>query len=544
MRKVPWFVICDVAEFFADTFLNIVESDNLVATPAELRILREGKAARNTAELDTRMILYNQTENILLARIMGRVRTALAGVGIWLDKDEWYGMGQAAQKWMDRQSHVLTRDDFLETRALTREVFDIAQASYYGGLIENVAHGIVPGETWCYDRCSAYCADMAHLPCLYHAEFKTGTGKPGPLGPGRLRLEHVTVAAPYHPEPSTGPLQYRDEKSGMIMRPLRSSGWHWSDEIDAAEDTGLIWHRETDKWLEIIPRCDCPEPFADITKFYYWRKRCRKGTIEERVYKMLPSAVYGKLAQSAGESKYGNPLYASLITSRCRTEVLRALKGRLDDVVMIVQDAIYTRHRHTELRGNKLGQWKEDAEPIVNLTIVMPQFYYHDKHRDDIQAGNNPAMKARGVRTQDDRAQVVRQCDEGFGSWDDSTTWQTVKWPGFELVSDFDLTTPQQAAKFGNWSKCGQVRNNVTYRFNTHPGKKRETLKPGSFRYDQKLQAFVSRPYDKGKNKGNDGLESAPYSKEFGYMPNELDIENYGNTQNGPRGLELREVFR
>lgn len=541
MKKVPWFVICDVAEFFGDAFLNIVESDGLVATPDEMRILEAGKKIRGDAPLDQDMILYNRTECIVLARIMTRVREALGGIGITLDKDEWYGIGQAAQKWMIGQDHILTREQFQELGTYTSEIFKIAQASYYGGLVENIAHGIVPGETWYYDRRSAYCADMRELPCLYHADFEVHEGSPGPLKPGQLRMEHVKVIGRL--DAHTGPLQYRENGIKLIKRPVNTSGWHWSDEIDAAYEAGLIQSRETDKWLEITPRCDCPNPLAGVMQFFGWRKLCRKGSIEEGIFKRLPSAVYGKLAQSAGASKFGNALYASLITSRCRTAVLTALNGRMDDTVMIVQDAIYTRHRHPELIGSELGQWKEEG-PLMNLTIVQPQFHYHDKHRAEIQEGINPAMKARGIRTQDDRAQIIMQCDEGFGAWWENgqpvATWKNVKWPEIILETDFDVTTPQQAVTQKNWSRCGLVRDEVTYTIRTNPDAHR-TTELGAFKYDEKLQAFVSSPWYTGMG-GN--METTAYSKDFGYIPDDMDIENLGNTPNGPRGVWIREGTR
>ena len=533
-RKRNWFYICDVAEFFNTSFLDIVESDNVVATPTEQQILREGKAARGTAALDEQMILYNRTENIVLARVMDRVRNALAAAGIYLDKDEWIGMGKAAQKWMDTQPGILTRDEFTRLSSMTPEVVKIAQASYSGGINENIAHGIVEGNSWAYDRNSAYCADMADLPCLYHAHFDLVSGKPRTLAPGQLAIEHVTVAAPDNPAAPTGPLQYRVKGSGLIQRPLRMSGWCWSDEIGAAGSAGLIRLRRTDETLVITPGCD-HRPFAKITDLYRWRKLCRKGSIEERVFKMLPSAVYGKLAQSAGESKYGHALYASLITSRNRTAVLNAMTGIADDVLMIIGDAIYTRHRHAELVSDRLGGFKETS--YVNLTIVQPQLYYHDGARVDIRHGVNPVMKARGIRTPDDRAEIIRQCDTGFGQW--TPVSRGYKWPEIRLVSDFDVTTPQQAAKAGNWSKCGQVRDDVPHTLTTTPEPKRSTAM-GAFRYSDDLKAYVSSP----PLTGDTGMESEPYSKEFGYLPTNLDIENLGNTPDGPRAISVKEMMK
>jgi hypothetical protein len=135
---------------------------------------------------------------------------------------------------------------------------------------------------------------------------------------------------------------------------------------------------------------------------------------------------------------------------------------------------------------------------------------------------------------------IITEADKEFGKWNaDTTTWKNVHWPVILLDSGFEVVTPSQAVQARDWPKCGQVRDDVPHKLTTDPSGKR-AVHHGGFKYSPVLGAFVTSPPYKGVS----GLESTPYKKEFGYMPDALDIDQLGVMADGPRGLILREGLR
>jgi hypothetical protein len=526
VKALPPMWICDVADYFQAPFLDVIESDfkagGGICTAEELEQLRQGKDHRASAELSPETITYNRLENILLARAMDRVKNVLARCDIFVRKNEWYGVGHAAQLWMDGQPGILPRDE----STLSRELLQLGKASYYAGWMEDIAHGIIPGSTYAYDRNSAYAADMAGLPCLEHGTWTHRRGQKLPaLRPGHLRLVHGTFAAPgYAP---TGPLPYR-EANGSTKRPQRVSGWYWEAEVTAARDAGLIERMDIDEWQDYAP-CGCPPPFAQIKRLYSLRKQYPKGTIENRILRVLPSTVYGKMCQSAGEPKYANFLYASLITSLCRTKMLEAIAAnprKASDLVRVAQDAVYFRHERPELtESDELGGWRVTA--YQNLTLFQPGMYWHDETRAVIQAGGTPDFRARGFKS-GEMTETVEQADAVYRDWS-RTSPMTNVFPEITFTSRFDICTLSQAIRSdgtGAWSNAGRVRE-VVHTIRSVPAKHR-SVDMGGLYWDIHEEMFRSMPY----LVGNSGLESAPYNKKNGWK--EEQEEELGTDDNGP----------
>jgi len=528
--------ICDVADYFQAPFLDVIEADYKagggICTAEELELLRKGKNNRANAALDPQTIEYNHLENILLGRVMDRVKAVLARCEIFVRKNEWYGVGHAAQLWMDNRPGILTRDE----SQMPDQLLELGRASYYAGWMEDLVHGIIPGSTYAYDRNSAYCADMVNLPCLEHGSWNYGRGRKVPaLRPGHLRLLHGTFAAPgYAP---TGPLPYR-EANGSTKRPQRVSGWYWEHEIMAARDAGLINSMQIDEWWDYTP-CDCPPPFREIKQFYNLRTRYAKGTIENRILRVLPSTVYGKMCQSAGDPKYSNFLYASLITSLCRTEMLNAIAAsprKASDLVRVAQDAVYFRHERPELaETDELGGWR--MTEYESLTLFQPGMYWHDETRALIAAGETPDFRARGFKSSE-MAETVGQADAVYRDWSRTSTFSNV-FPEITFTSRFDVRTLTQAMRrdgSGDWRTAGRV-SEVAHTIRSHPHKHR-SVDIGGLYWATDQEMFRSTPY----LVGNSGLESAPYDKKVGWK--EDQEQELGCNEDGPVGFQIRTGMR
>src|SRR5690606_895113 len=104
-----------------------------------------------------------------------------------------------------------------------------------------------------------------------------------------------------------------------------------------------------------------------------------KNSSHGKAYKLIYNSAYGKMAQSIGNPKYSNPIYASLITTGCRTMITHAIAThpkKTKDLLMVATDGVYFRSPHPSLEIDKsrLGAWDESIKR--NLTLFMPGIYW------------------------------------------------------------------------------------------------------------------------------------------------------------------------
>jgi len=248
-----------------------------------------------------------------------------------------------------------------------------------GSWFEQFAHGHV-GDAEEYDINSAYPHVIARLPCLLHGQWTDGSDNP----PTGLTMVHAHVVGS---DPYIGAMPHR-LSTGRILRPHITSGWYWLDELQASVRAGLIDTWEVDKWIHYEP-CDCPPPVRALLDLYKRRLEVGKNTPEGIAMKLIYNSMYGKFAQSIGSPKYANPVYASLITSGCRTMILDAIAThplRSSGVLMIATDGVYFTRPHPtlEIDPEKLGAW--DHATKRNLTNFQPGLYWDEKARAAIQA--------------------------------------------------------------------------------------------------------------------------------------------------------------
>lgn len=511
-KKHPyqWMYICDSGAFFQSSLMTAIDPKTwapgtAIVTDKELAILQEGKDARATAKFDPAMIRYNLLENDVLSRLMSVVNQGFVSDGIRLKTDQWYGPGQAAQAWL-RLVGCPTGEEVRE--AVPESAIEAARASYFGGWFEIMFHGPIPGETYAYDINSAYPFAIAQLPCLLHGDWKEGKGNPGKLREGNLRLINARVKGT---DPYIGTMPHRNE-NGNIARPSQTAGWYWQDEIDAAKRAGIIKSCVVTEWIEYRP-CGCPPPLASIADLYEGRLKVGKNTPFGKSKKLIYNSAYGKFAQSIGQPKYANSIYASRITSHCRRMILDAIATHPDKtaaVAMVATDSVtfLTPHPTLEIDGNKLGLWDETIHH--NLSLMMPGLYWDDTSRLAIAEGKLPKLKSRGVSPKY-LANFINEIDRKWGLLvaNGEATYDSA--PAVELNIEFSLISPKLAAHRGAWYDCGRVVWNEPRVISANPETKRSDFyaapdRPGALRSGVRFQI--------------DGMDrTLPYDKTFGAVP-------------------------
>jgi len=510
-----WMYICDTGAFFQTSFLNVINPKQWpepVVTNEEFELIKQGKKERGAivdfnCEVDKDMIKYNILENDVLSRVMTRYNEGLVNIGVKLNRKQWFGPGQVAQEWMNNND-VPTRED--HSMVISPFIMEAGRSSYYGGWFEIFAHGHIPGTSYLYDINSAYPYAMASLPCLMHGQWEVNV--PTDINdwnnPDRLCLVYGTVKGSNR---WIGSMPFRT-KQGRILRPQRTKGWYWAHEIRLAKECRLIDEVSAESTITYKP-CECTPPFRGLQSLYQYRLKMGKNTPEGKASKLTYNSAYGKCAQSIGVAKYANPIYASLITSACRSMILSAIgthPNGADDVLMIATDGIAFRTEHPllELSETELGKWS--ASTSENLTLFMPGMYWDDNTRERLRLQEDPALKSRGVSA-NSLAEQISELDSLF---DRGQFFPTTK-----LHISFNMVSPIQALARNKWETAGLVTTDDTRNIDANPGQKRY---PNKIINDKGI--IRSIPYEEGPQ-----LESTPYEKRFGLEMSEIrDMEAMG----------------
>lgn len=517
-----WMNICDTGPFFQKSFMKVIdpkEWSEPVVSQADYDLLSVGKAKRATAVLDSDMLRYNARENLILSSVLERLDEGFRSLGISLAPGQWFGPGQAAQVWLKGR---VTDSETLQ--AITpSDVLEAARKSYFGGWFEIMAHGYLYGKTHEYDINSAYPYIISTLPCLEHGTWIHNDPDTHWESPYTLVYAEVEGNHPY-----VGTMLHRDKK-GNIYRPHKTEGWYWLHEVVAAKRAGLICEIQQHDWWSYHP-CACPNPLREVQAIYNLRKEVGKKTPLGIACKLVPNSLYGKFAQSIGEPKYANPIYASLITTGCRTIILNAIathpKGA-EDVVMVATDGIYFRTEHPLLKiSGELGDWDHNVK--TNLSLFKPGVYWDDTTRKEIRAGNSPVFKSRGISAKAFGGEL-----EFIDSWWISCRNRLNKgrfeWPWAEILVDFNMMTALQALMRDDWEKAGKIQK-IKLKQSADPESKRRDV----FHDGLMLRTYprLNEPYE----------PSHEYEKRFG-MEDPFSAENQEIGGIQPDGFPI-EILR
>jgi hypothetical protein len=521
----PWLYVCDVGPFFQSSLLAAVNParwPDPVLTAREFAQLQEGKAARRGpavsygAPIEGVTIAYNQLENDVLARVMARYNQGLTAMGVKLTRTQWHGPGQAAQAWLKNVAPEHTGANWRQLDDWDRQPYEAAMASYFGGWFEIPVHGPIPGVSWDYDVNSAYPHLIAQLPCLRpgHGVWHWNEGPPSHQATG-LQARAFTQGARYRlvrasvqgSDPYLGAMLHR-HSSGRVLRPHGTSGWYWWPELQAARRAGLVDTIEVQEWWQYEPRCNCPPPFRGVAELYEQRLVVGKNSAHGRALRLVYNSAYGKMAQSVGQPMFSNPVYASLITSGCRTMILDAIathpKGTRA-VLMVATDGVYftSKHPSLDIDPTRLGAWDETR--LEGLSLLKPGVYWH--------AGTERAIiKSRGV-SEEALGKVLKRLDAQWarrraGRRTPRLPAQAVDkdwWPSTIVSIPFSVLSPRQALQRGKWELCGAIAEDVDAEQSAWPAGKRVPAPPAG----RSERFYRTRPW------GQMG-ESTPYDKRFG----------------------------
>lgn len=506
--------ICDTGSFFQTSFLNAINPDPAkwpdgpIVTDTEYKKIALGKSERGQdvvnwgSPVDSEMIEYNVLENDVLSRLMKKYNEGLHNVGIRLKRDQWFGPGQAAQKWMSNIK-APTREEFEDVT--DREIRRKLRSSYYGGWFEIFAHGHIPGTSYSYDINSAYPDIQSQLPCCLHGRWTTDeNGSTCPMDPSLKTLVFATVEGTNR---HIGSAPHR-LKTGHILRPNRTKGWYWLHELNAAKSARLASFWEIHEWIS-YEQCVCVSPFSSERELYEDRIRVGKNTVGGKARRLVYNSAYGKTAQSIGVAKYANPFYASLITSLCRTRILLAIANHVkgpEDVLMVATDGIVFRSPHNLLHCSptQLGAWTETTHR--NLCLFMPGVYWDDSTRDKLVHGEHPSLKSRGIPAKA-LADKILEIDAMFND-----PYSGKGFPVITLPIGFSLVSPKQALARGKWDTCGIV---TTWDADTGTGPSRTIDSDPYMKRAPSLDIIdgIMRSYCYEQAPT---LESTPYTKTFG----------------------------
>jgi hypothetical protein len=551
-KKAPWMYICDAGPFYQTSLLNVINPAkwiderctectsmekacpiHRVVSDEEFAIILKGKLMRSHAKLDDDMRYYNRLENEILERVMQKLDAGFLDIGIHLSASKWFGPGQAAQEWLRVKTSAPTKKEITESEIPSR-FKEAARKSYFGGWFEVMMHGVIKGITHEYDINSAYPSIIAKLPCLLHGKYDHGKGKPPQLKDNEICLVNARVwnRSPWGQYKPTqhayiGSMLHRDSK-GRICRPMVTEGWFWTHELNAAIKAKCVSRISDDRyfeWVKYTP-CECKPPIQDMASLYEKRIEVGKDTPQGKGAKTVYNSGYGKFAQTIGDPIFGNAIYASLITTGCRTMILNAIsthpKG-MANVAMVATDAVYFLNEHPHLPlSDKLGEW--DYSKKSNLTLFKPGVYWDDKTRGQIERKETPTFKARGVNAKDlgEKLQII---DDWFKCWNGNPPpirWgagydkeiidmPAMGWPEVELSISFSMTTCLQAIIQHDWSIAGHVRDDRTSMQKANPADKRDDVW-----YDKEIEVYRSQPRSLAPGSTYRDFKSCEYEKRFG----------------------------
>jgi len=283
---------------------------------------------------------------------------------------------------------------------------------------------------------------------------------------------------------------------------------------------------------------------AEIAQLYNLRLEVGKNTPYGLACKLVYNSMYGKFAQSIGLPLFANAIYASLITSGCRTMILNAIATHPNgwkDVLMVATDGVYFRTEHPllEISGNELGKW--DCTEKKNLTLFKPGVFWDDKARHQIEMGELPVFKARGVSARD-FAECIFTIDQIFAELDGEIIGID-DWPSIKYKPNFHMTTALQALIQHDWSLAGLVSDDKEMVQNSCPIEKRSGIayydaECEIFRtFPRRLSDYVSTPYEKRFGDDSESAMAIPFTEEwqqrYGITPDEYVGEIFTSVLTG-----------
>jgi hypothetical protein len=413
--------IWDIFKFFQAKFVNALE-DWKVGAKERIKKMAEMKDKR--ADFDKLSFEeirgYCFEECRYMAELARRLTEAHREAGLRLRA--YYGAGSSAAAMLTNMGIKKKLRD-----APDRMRGPIAQA-FFGGRFEISRIGRIDEVIYNYDISSAYPYQLYFLPCLEHGIWQH-TRRRKDIETARTALIRYEWKGE-EKDVAWGPFPYRD-KDGSICFPVNSGGgWIWREEFLAGKKLfkNIVFK---EAW---IYHCDCDcQPFKEISRYYLERLKLGKEGAGI-VLKLGCNSCYGKLAQSIGNAPFNNWIWAGMITSGCRAQLLDMLgrHQRWENLVMMATDGIFTKEKidtpkprdtktfdtvfdksKKEWVSKPLGGW-EEKKTEGGVFLARPGIYFPlEASEADIKS-----IKARGIGRGvllDNREKIVEAFEKDHG---------------------------------------------------------------------------------------------------------------------------------
>jgi len=326
-------IIWDLFKFFQSKFVNALK-DWKVGNPELWDRMSKMKDKRSDfdKEKEESVLEYCLEETRCIAELARRLIEAHTGAGLKLRS--FYGAGSSG-------AAMLTALGIKEhVRKPHADMKRAVASAFFGGRFENSVIGQVEGTIYNRDISSAYPYHTTFLPCLEHGKW-THTTKRECLDRKQAALVRYTLG---NSRITTwGPFPFRTQ-DGSISFPIQSGGgWVWLAEYLAGER--IFPHVQFREAWVYETNCEC-KPFAKVPEYYVLRLQIGKEG-PGLVIKLGVNSIYGKLAQSVGNAIFNCWIWAGMVTSGCRAQVLDMLGLHQDwsNLLAVATDGIFTREK-------------------------------------------------------------------------------------------------------------------------------------------------------------------------------------------------------
>lgn len=359
-------------------------------TDDEHAIIAWGKAARKIDGMleanPSQTMKYSEAECIADAQCVRLlINTVRTETGILIKPSRLYGSGSIAGNAF-KYHRMITREQMHATCKLSALAADLAELTYFGGLIETPVVGLIDDIIDSEDINSAYPSHAIELPCMREGHGTWQRTKPRQIA-SQAVLGYV-LANWSVKTPSTPPFVVHTTEKAVRQPLIGTNVWVTLPEYRAAIKqfgakivaTNSIWWQQT---------CDCENPLAWMSDLYDKRNAIKEQmksveygndewqllNVKQEAIKLVLNSCYGKLAQMRPEpGKYTNLHYAAYITGatrgqlRERTWRKEALGGT---VVYQHTDSVKFIRAILEDQGKGLGKWGGE-DPKDGIIILQP----------------------------------------------------------------------------------------------------------------------------------------------------------------------------
>jgi DNA polymerase family B len=368
-RKVT---VWDIGKYYQTSFCSVTAEGKLTGALPLWNVRPD--VQQRIAEMKKRRSVFTWRQIKLIRKYCLDECEALAELATKLEQAHlaadlkprgWFGPGSTASVLLNRHS-IQERRGILPPRLV-----EPVACAYFGGRAEISTNGYVRGPIHSYDISSAYPHHASKLPCLEHGRWERVTRERAITGRGCV---HALVYGHVHgARGDWAPLPIRLPNDRIVFPRSGASGWWWRDEWLAAREgwKGL----QFDHAYVLRRECDC-KPFAFIPELFALRRQIGKETGAGITLKLALNSLYGKLAQTIGKAQFASRVWAGMITSGTRAQVLRLMlrHKKLGSVLMIATDGLFSTEEHAVDKEIVLGGW-EHAEH-ESITLIRPGIYW------------------------------------------------------------------------------------------------------------------------------------------------------------------------